>query len=505
MLLMLQSIHFRCGDGVSQMSATLEKIDLFIGGEFVPSSLGGYFDNLHPEDDSFLMRVAEANIDDVNRAVLSAHETWNSRYRTSSPAERETWLNNAVEIIERDKASIADDLCLEAGMPITKAILEVQTAIECLKSASTLARKINGQARTSDFSGRVVMSVREPVGVCASICSSSEPFLKAAKLSASALMSGNTVVSLSSEFTPNSPMNLARIYQEAGFPDGAYNQLNGYGEDIGDFLTMHPMVKAVLFHGASDIGKRISEICGQQMKGCVLEFGNKSSAFITRDADLEKAAGSISLVNSRIMCDEKVYKPFVELLKKRVEDIQNNGMGSLKDSETVLGPVLSAERREIVRAQIADAEKKGATLIAGGHWMGNRCQPTILADVTPEMSVCRSETFGPVVAIYRVKDFEEGLSLANDIDFSLSSSIWTTNINQAMEYSRRSQSARAYVNTVSCSDSSFGSGDTVTDINEFGRSNESVARDIEQLTNLKSVSLQLPNNFDAKKSAALYG
>jgi len=483
------------------MSATLEKIDLFIGGEFVPSSLNQYFNNLHPEDDSFLMRVAEANIDDVNRAVLSAHDAWNKNYRSSTSVERETWLNNAIEIIFRDKKSIANDLCQETGMPITKANHEIQCTLDYLKSAVELARMINGQTQTSDFSGSVVMSVREPVGVCASICSSNEPFLKAAKSSASALMSGNTVVSLSSEFTPNAAMNLAKIYQEAGFPDGAYNQLSGFGAEIGDFLTMHPMVKAVLFYGASDIGKRISEICGQQMKGCVLEFGNKSAAFITRDADIDRAASSVSLINSRIMCDEKVYDPFIKILKKRTEEIRDNRMGDLKDEKTQLGPVLSPEMREAVRFQIADAEKKGATLIAGGQWFGNRCQPTILADVTPEMAVCRSETFGPVVVIYKVKDFEEGLSLANDIDFSLSSSIWTTNINQAMEFSRRSQSTKTYVNTVA----SPNNGDVVTDLHKFGKGNETVARDIEQLTNLKLVSLQLPNDFDVKKSATLYG
>jgi len=111
------------------------------------------------------------------------------------------------------------------------------------------------------------------------------------------------------------------------------------------------------------------------------------------------------------------------------------------------------------------------------------------------------ETFGPVVVIYKVKDFEEGLSLANDIDFSLSSSIWTTNINQAMEFSRRSQSTKTYVNTVA----SPNNGDVVTDLHKFGKGNETVARDIEQLTNLKLVSLQLPNDFDVKKSATLYG
>lgn len=481
------------------MNATMEKIDLFIGGKFLPSCLGTYFDNVNPDDDSVWRLVAEANVDDVNRAVLSAHETWKKGYKDSTARDRETWLSNAADIIERDKELIADELCQETGSPIARALFEVQSAIDYMRSSSSMARSINEHTQQTTFTGKVVMSVRESMGVCASISSSSEPFLKAVKLSAGPLMVGNTVVSLASDLTPNAPMNLAKIYQEAGFPDGAYNQLAGFGKDVGDFLTMHPMVKVVLFSGSGHIGKHISEICGLQMKRCILELGSKRSAFITSDADLEHAANSISLFTNRIMCEESVYERFLKLFTQRVEQIRDKQMGDLRTPDTSLGPVLSLGIRESLNAHISDAERKGATMLTGGQWVGNRCQPTILTNVTPEMTVCRSETFGPVMTVYKVKDFDEGLSLANDIDFSLSSSIWTANINKAMEYTHRVECATTYINSDPLLNPADGNCGELIDTDKNA---ESAIQNIEKLTDLKLVTIQLPGDFELRSAMA---
>ena len=180
------------------------------------------------------------------RGSLFSYESWNQGYRDSTVSERELWLKRAAGIIEIDKESIVDELCTEAGLPITQANREVESSIKVLYSIAAMATSMNQQKQISDFSGRVVMNIRKPVGVCASICSANEPFFTPVRLSAIALMLGNTVVSLSSSFTPNASLRLAMVYQEAGFPDGAYNQLSGFGAKIGDFLTMHPMAKAVL-------------------------------------------------------------------------------------------------------------------------------------------------------------------------------------------------------------------------------------------------------------------
>lgn len=491
------------------MSSDIGKIDLFIGGEYCPPSTGVYFDDLHPDDDSVWRVAAAANADDVNRAVINAHMTWKNEFRQSTPRDRETWLNNAANIIDRDKSRIAHELCLENGSPLIKARFEVRGAIDAIRTAAGIARMVNGQTHQSDVQGRIVMSVREPIGVCASITPFNVPFLKAAKLSAGALAVGNTVVGLASEFTPNAPMNLAKIYKEAGFPDGAYNQLTGFGADIGDFLTTHPMVKAVLFTGSSAVGKHISEICGRQMKRAVLQLGSKSPALIMNDADLEQAAMSLSMscflfqgqgcmATSRIICEEKAYKPFLSLLKKRAEHICDSQMGDLKDPTTWVGPILSEGQREHVRAHLDDALKKGAVLVTGGEWVGNRCQPTLLTNVTPEMKVCRSETLGPVASIYKVRDFEEGIAMANDTDYGLSSSIWTANINQAMEYTRRIESGTTHVNAGTFFDEPhvpFGG------VKDSGVGRQGSSYDIDELTELKLVTIQLPGEADSNMSA----
>ena len=214
----------------------IEQLELWIGGEHTPSSSGRYFDDLDPTDDSVYCRVAQATAEDMDRAVRTAHEAFQS-YRQTTPRHREQWLARAADIIERDRESIADTIVTENGSPISKARFETMAAADYIRSAAGITRRIVGETHPSDNPGRMVMSVREPLGVVGSITPFNVPFLKAAKLSAGALATGNTVVGLASEFTPKSVLLMGRVYEEAGFPSGTFNVITGFGADIGDSLT----------------------------------------------------------------------------------------------------------------------------------------------------------------------------------------------------------------------------------------------------------------------------
>ncbi len=498
---MLSSRPHQAVPGIMTTHNHIEQLDLWIGGEHTPSSSGRYFDDLDPTDDSVFCRAAEATAEDMDRAVRTAHEAFQS-YRQTTPRQREQWLARAADIIERDRDSIVDTIVTENGSPIIKARFETLAAADYIRSAAGITRRIVGETHPSDNPGRMVMSVREPLGVVGSITPFNVPFLKAAKLSAGALATGNTVVGLASEFTPRSVLLLGRVYEEAGFPPGTFNVITGFGADIGDSLTTHPLVRAILFTGSSAIGKHISALCGRHMKRCVLELGGKSPSLVLADADVDAAVdaaamacfffqGQGCMVTSRVLVERPIFDEFVGKLKARAEHAAEHQMGDLRDPNTWVGPIISERQRNRVRAHIEDARAKGATVVAGGEWVGNRCQPTILTGVRQGMTVFREETFGPVDAIYPVDGLEDGLALANDTNYGLSAAVWTKDIDKAMLYARGIESGTVHINAATFYDEPhvpFGG------VKDSGIGREGTEMDIEALTEWKLITLQLPGD-----------
>lgn len=396
-------------------------VDLWIGGQRVPPESGRYFIDRNPVDDSPYAQVAEGSAGDVDRAVQAAQAAFATYSRTLA-AEREAWLCRAAAVIEQRRGEFVDVLIDEVGSPFGKAQFEVQYAINCLRAAAGVARRVTGQTIPSEIPGRFSMSVREPLGVVASITPFNVPLLKNVKLSSTPLATGNTVVMLTSEEAPMVASLLAEVYQEAGIPAGAFNVVTGFGDQIGDALTTHPLVKVVMFTGSSRVGKHISGLCGSLMRRVLLELGGKSPLVVLADADLDAAVeaaafgqfffqGQACMASSRIYVEQSIEAEFCRRLKIKAESL---GMGDLRNPDTWVGPIISQRQRDRVRNHIEDAVAKGARLLTGGDWIGNRCQPTVLLGVDEGMTVCREETFGPVTSIYPVADMEEAIARAND-------------------------------------------------------------------------------------------
>jgi acyl-CoA reductase-like NAD-dependent aldehyde dehydrogenase len=474
----------------------LSPTDLWIGGERVTPLSGEYFIDRNPEDDSPYAKVAAANAADVERAVEVAHQAFAS-YRHTMAADREAWLSRAAAIIERRRQDFVDVLVDEVGSPFGKAHFEVQYAINCLRAAAGVARRVTGQTMPSDTPGRFSMSVREPIGVVASISPFNVPLLKNVKLSSTPLATGNTVVMLTSEEAPMVANLLAEVYHEAGIPAGAFNVITGFGDKIGDVLTTHPLVKVVMFTGSSRIGKHIAGLCGPLMRRVVLELGGKSPMVVMADADLDAAVdaaafsqfffqGQACMASSRIFVERSVEAEFCRRFKAKAEAL---GMGDLRDPNTWVGPIISERQRQRVRTHIQDARTKGATILTGGNWIGNRCQPTILTGVEESMTVCREETFGPVTSIYPVADFEEAVTRANDTNFGLSSAIFTRDITRALQFAQRIKSGMVHINAPTIADEPHvpfgGTGDS-----GFGREGTDI--DIDTFTEWKWITVQLP-------------
>ncbi len=471
---------------------------LWIGGKETKPTTGKYFDVLNPLDDSPFCKAAESNETDINKAVDAAHACFQS-YRKCLAKDREAMLTKAADLLERDRDEFLDLLIDEVGSPMNKAQFEVNQTIGQLRAAAGSARRITGQTMPSDTPGRLSMSIRKPLGVVAAITPFNVPLLKAAKLVASPLATGNTVVLLSSEMAPAVSFRFAKLIEEAGFPAGSLNVVSGFGVDVGDFLTGHPLVKAVMFTGSSVVGKHISEICGRNMKPCVLELGGKSPYIVLADADLGLAVqnaiigmffyqGQACIASSRIIVEAAIFDQFVAMYSAAAKQLS---MGDLRDMSTILGPIISPRQRNRVRSHIEDAVAKGATLVTGGEWEGNRCQPTILTNVTDEMTVCRQETFGPVTSIYSVNSVEEALELANDTHYGLSGAIHTNDLNNALMLAHEVETGMIHINAPSVYDEPHvpfgGIGDS-----GFGR--EGVDIDIDALTQWKWITIQLPGH-----------
>ena len=468
----------------------------WISGQPTSSDSGQHIDDLNPDDDSVYTRLAAGTQSDIDKAVNTAQAAFQT-YSKTLASEREAILSRAAGLLEQHRQEFVDILIDEVGSPVGKAQFEVQYGIACLRAAAGVARQVRGETIPPDSPGRLSLSLRQPLGVIASIAPFNVPFLKHTKLSSTPLATGNTVVMLASEFASVTALRLAELYKEAGLPDGAFNVVTGLGADIGDSLTTHPLVRVVMFTGSGRVGQHIAELCAPRMKRVVLELGGKNPLIVLKDADIDAAVqaaafgafffqGQACMASSRIYVERPVYDEFVGKFKAIADTL---GMGDLRDPDTWLGPIISDRQRDRVRTHIEDARDKGATVVTGGEWIGNRCRPTILTGVSEEMTVCREETFGPVTSVYPVDSPEDALENANDTNFGLSAAVFTRDIDKALTLALSIKSGMVHINAPTIADEPHvpfgGVGDS-----GFGREGTDI--DIDTLTEWKWITVQLP-------------
>jgi acyl-CoA reductase-like NAD-dependent aldehyde dehydrogenase len=466
----------------------------FIAGQWIDAVGGATFEVLNPLDDSHYAYAAKGTGDDIVKAVAAAKAAFTS-YKETTPTERERWLLRVAEIMEARQKDLVDCLIDEIGSPVKKAMFEFTKGLTMVRAAAGLCRNVRGETIPSDRPGTFSMSIREPLGVVAVITPFNVPLIKTTRLVANALAVGNTVVHLPSEMAPHLSLIFAEIVAEAGIPDGVYNVVTGMGAEIGDDLTSHKDIDFLTFTGSTVVGQHINEICAKNKTPNTLELGGKSPTIILADADLDKVmplaarsvfmfAGQACIASSRFYVERPLYDEFVKRFSMIIGKL---GMGDLRDPNTVIAPAISPRQRERIKNHIDDARAKGANVI-GGEWEGNRCQPTLLTDVSEDMAVCRTETFGPVTAIYPIESYEEGLEKANDTEYGLSSAIFTKDIDKAFHFVRNSNAGMCHINGPTIHDEAhvpFGGN------GESGVGREGTDADMEAMTELKWVTVQL--------------
>ena len=409
----------------------------------------------NPLDGSIVDTVPRADAGDVDEAIAGAVE--GAEIMRRMPAfERSQILRRAVGLINQQQEELAETITREEGKILAEARFEVSRAAETIDLSADEAKRITGEVLPLDAapggSGRLGFTLRVPCGVVAAITPFNFPLNLVSHKVGPAIAAGNAVVLKPASDTPLSALKLVEILLEAGLPPLAIACVTGSGGEVGRALCSDHRVRKISFTGSRDVGEAIAKTAG--LKRVTMELGSNSPLVVLSDADLEKVAratvatafanaGQVCISTQRVIALDAVYEPLLEAVRPLVEKMS---VGDPFDEKTRVGPMIRPADAERVARWIDDAVKQGARIVVGGHRKGSLVEPTLVADVKPEMRISCDELFGPAVGVTRAASLDEAIHLANDSRYGLSAAVFTERLDTAMQFAREVQSGNIHIN-----------------------------------------------------------
>ncbi len=438
----------------------------YIGGEFIASSQT--FANINPANGAIIGNIPEAGKELVDRAVLAAKATLSGGWGCTTIDQRARFMHRIADGIQRRFEEFVAAEVTDTGRLVTQARqLDVARGIQNFRFFADQMRTAGTECfemETADGLGALNYSVRKPLGVVGVIAPWNLPLLLLTWKVAPALAAGNAVLAKPSEETPGTASLLAEVIHEVGLPSGAFNLLHGSGsESTGSFITEHPGVDAITFTGESATGSAIMRSAAGNVKHLSFELGGKNALIVFADSDIEAAidgaiqsvfknCGQVCLCTERIFVEAQIFEEFVDAMTKRARRLR---IGWPHDDATEMGPMISISHRDKVLSYYELARQEGANVLAGGNIPefgddrdnGAYIQPTVLTGLPQTSRINREEIFGPVCHVSSFTDEEEAISLANDCDYGLAATIWTTNLQRAHRVARQIEAGTVWVNS----------------------------------------------------------
>jgi alpha-ketoglutaric semialdehyde dehydrogenase len=432
----------------------------YIGGEWVDAAGGETFETKNPATGETLGVFPLSTAEDMDRAVAAAQDAYERWRLVPAPRRGELLFRVAQMFLDR-KDELTEEMVREMGKVRAEAGGDVQEAIDMTYYMAGEGRRLFGHTTPSEMPDKAMFSVRHPVGVVGAITPWNFPIAIPSWKIAPALVCGNTVVFKPAEDTPLLAERFVEIFEEAGLPPGVLNIVHGAGETVGDRLVRHPDVPNISFTGSREVGKLVQTNAGPFLKNVHLELGGKNAIIVMDDADVDLAvegilwsafgtSGQRCTAASRVIATGAVYDRLCSELVGRAEKMK---LGDGLDDDTDVGPVINQAALDKIHSYTEIGKDEGAKLLTGGEIAtengldrGFFYRPTVFAEVEPEMRIAQEEIFGPTTALIRASDVDEAIRIANGVEYGLSSSIFTRDVNRAFKAMRDLRTGITYIN-----------------------------------------------------------
>lgn len=433
----------------------------YINGEWRPASSGRTIENRNPANrDEVIAEFASSEAVDVEAALDAASEAYRT-WRLSSPIARANILHKAANILESRIPDVGRELTREEGKTLKEGIGETTRAVQILRYFAGEAQQPSGEHYPSANPLTLLYTTREPLGVTAIVTPWNFPIAIPAWKIAPALAFGNTVVFKPASLTPLSAVRLVEALAEAGLPPGVLNLVTGSASAIGDPLLRDPRVVAISFTGSNETGAALRKLAAERGAKLQLELGGKNPAIVLADADLEHAlthvingammsTGQKCTATSRAIVDRTIADKFTAMLSERISGLK---VGDPLANETQIGPLVDDHSAQRVAGEVNAAKAAGSELLVGGEILGGDLErgafvaPALFTGVDPSSRLGQDELFGPVLGVISVDGIDEALSVANQVRFGLSASLFTRDLERALTFAREIEAGIVHVNS----------------------------------------------------------